>query len=431
MAYLLFVLFILILTTRLISFYTGLPYISFFISIFLLFFSILEISKNQKKKINFCKLDLIFIAIICLPIYWAPYSSLINYDEILVNQFFKTLILDSTPFIAYFSTRWLPIKNPRLVFNCSMLAISISVPIIYLQQYDFLSQFYYPIDEAYKFVAVYRDQFGIEKFRNSGFYGNWHDAGVSLSLLVLAIICILCYSKLNTAKLISAIGALFATVGALFLTSARAEIILTALTISIFIPLFLIENRSSINFRLVQYFFLGLLLFISLIITLGDYLPSTIFTASNKPLSFINSEGRIDTVFNALDFLLLTEPIKMIFGWGLGAGGIAVVQGAEILPINTVDNSFIIILANYGLLGLIVKSSLLGFALYLITEKFSYSHSLYRSSIITIIRFCQLGLCYMLLSILIGEAVLNRIFICILLMNVGALTRLIERCQAS
>ena len=426
---LLFISFVLILTTRLISFYTGIPYISFFVSISLLAFSIIKMPVKKNKILAICKLDLLFLTIILMPIFWAPFSLLLNYNETLINQFFKTLLLDSTPFVAYFSTRWLPIKNPRAVFYCSMLAISVSVPIIYLQQYDFLSQFYYPLDEAYKYVAVYRDQFGIEKFRNSGFYGNWHDAGVSLSLLVLAIFCIMLYLKLNTVRVTITMGALLTTVGALILTSARAEVILTALTVSIFTPIFLIEKNASINYKWFKYIFLGILLSMALIITLGNYLPSTIFTTSNNPLSFINGEGRMDTVFNALDFLLLTDTIKMMFGWGLGSGGIAVVQGAEILPINAVDNSFIILLANYGLIGLIAKALLLGIALYLLTEKFVYTTHLNHSIDVAIIRFCQLGLCYMLLSFVIGEAVLNRIFICILLLNIGAATRIIEKCQ--
>jgi len=134
---------------------------------------------------------------------------------------------------------------------------------------------------------------------------------------------------------------------AIFSTSSRASVLMC---MCIILFLFIIYRKNNI-FKINKSKFYKLLYLIIFIILYfmnykGIMLSEDIFEIVNNRIAFIT-----DTYY-----FLSKDLIQLLIGYGFGNGGISVVQTYENLPVNTVDNIFIIDIVNYGLIIFIIKN---------------------------------------------------------------------------
>jgi hypothetical protein len=409
---------IIICMTRIISYYTNIPAPCYLVLIPYFINNISNISIYYKL-IRITTIDKILILLIILPAIWAPISLLLNSDNIILSQFWKCLFIDTLAYSAYFSTRYVRnIKFSKFTFYL-LLPILVSSIMVYLQQYHIIGYFY-PNENINDLMAFFEDKENNIVYRNPSFYGNWHDAGIALSFLVCALYVTYENYERNHKRylILILLGMVF---GSLLLTSARAEIILTIVTLFIYKVIFnkskYIKSNNSNGIINIS---------ILLIISIFSYyvFTQTIFLNNVNVLSLSNDEGRIDTVIASLNYLLLQDPLKGLLGWGLGTGGIAVVEGMQILPINTVDNTFIIYITNYGIIGLLLRFFLISKLTYILfnfdIKNFKFdSYGPLNTKIL--LELCKIGFLYTSFTFIIGEAVMNRIWLIFLTMVTGLL----------
>lgn len=421
---------ILTATTRFVAFYWSIPAATYLVlAPFIIVSSILYI---RNKGGGWCSIDSRILFLILFPILWSPLSLLTCYVAditILSDQFLKTIIWDSILFLAYFSLRFWPIQSPVKLIYLIIFIIGISVPLLYLQQLGLIDHLYSEVDEKVS-LSSFQDQFGNYRYRNHSFYGNWHDAGEALIVLLAALYAVLFNGKGSGIVKLTIIIVSCIACGGLFLTSARAEIILFLVGITTWH--FLIARILKCpNGKIIssKYYPIKILLtsfsliFISfLTYNSPELIQSTIIFSAPD---FIAKENRFGMATDALSYLLLSHPILSLFGWGLGSGGMAVSQGQELLPINTVDNVFIAIIANYGILGFLIKfftiASLLNPLSRIYRRYYAQSaNNTQLNSELILSKFCLVTIWISLLSFFIGESVVNRIYLNLSLFVIGA-----------
>lgn len=417
-------------TTRFVAFYWNIPAVTYLA--LLPFIMVSVVLYLRKKGGEWCSLDSRILFIILFPILWSPLSLLTCYladIKISSDQFLKTIIWDSILFLAFFSLRFWPIRKPEILIYFILIIIGLSVPLLYLQQFGLIDHLYSEVDERAS-LSGFQDQFGESRARNSSFYGNWHDAAQALIVLLSALYAALIHSKGGALFKSTIIVFSCITFVGLLLTSARAEIILCIfgiVTWHLFTARILkcsIRKTASSGFSLkIIFLFCFFLIFIIILVYNSlELIQSTIIFSAPD---FITRENRFGMATDALSYLLLSDLILSLFGWGLGSGGMAVSQGQDLLPINAVDNVFIAIIANYGIIGFLIKfiavSSLLKplsrihRSYYVLSE----NNTKFNSELM-LSKFCLVIIWIALLSFFIGESVVNRIYLNMSLFVMGA-----------
>jgi hypothetical protein len=149
-------------------------------------------------------------------------------------------------------------------------------------------------------------------------------------------------------------------------------------------------------------------------------------------LSFLTGEGRADSALTAFAYLL-SDPVRAFFGWGLGTGGLASIQGEKLLPVNLSDTTLAITLANFGLFGVLFIATALVYMMRQLARVRRQTTRWAREGLCdpmlpVISQFCILALFVALLSCtVLGDAVTNRVFCNFTFLCLGALINTYDR----
>ena len=349
-------------STRLISYHFGIP-ASAYLALIPLFAGALLYPRPYTWR----RIDGAVAALTAIPVLWFPVSGIIalNADHPFPwNQFFQQASFSLLMYTGYFATRFLPLRNPGFVFWAFLFIIGLAVPVLFLQQLGIVDQFY-PLEDDSILAGFSDPTTGLTRFRNMGFFGNWHDAGVSVLLEFLAFYSLITAAKSQSGKF-TWLAAMVLTLGGILLTSARAELVMAGLTLvswQLFAEPFLLGEKGVMFRNLGRIAGVGLLVVAAGWVAFLNY--PEIFAATQivaNGLDFIQREGRVGDNLNTIYFLA-DDPVRALFGWGMGSGGIPVTEGELVVPVNTVDLSFTINLANYGILGLLAYGGLLTYIL--------------------------------------------------------------------
>lgn len=330
---------------------------------YLAFIPIFLLAMHRSQPVTLHKIDFAVFAMISLVFAWMSIGGLMAMSlpqPVPFTQQVKTVVWYMATFLSYVAVRFLPmtLKDMRFTFAAFVLLLLLSVPVVYLQQMGLMGQFYFSEELDFAKAYRFRDVFDIIRSRNTGFFGNPHESGAAQLALCLALFAIA--REVRTRALLMVFYfVLLMSLGAIFLTGSRSSFILFPLTILTYLVVFEIgwgtivrkvKARPSAVLRVA-----GLMMFAAAIILvvmkseLRALFEKSMFMASG--LSFIAMEDRVSTQVDSLSYLLLTDPIRSLFGWGMGTGGLGAITGIQLLPVNTVDLYIVGLVSNMGLLG--------------------------------------------------------------------------------
>lgn len=375
------------------------------------------------------RMDIVMGTVVAFPLLIAPLSLAMAMGTSFtfpMGQFAKQIIWSVLMYSAYFAARFVPPRTMPFVFYAFLIIVGASVPIIFLQQLGLVSQFYWVSNTV--FLSSYVDASGISRFRNTGFFGYAHDAGDAMLLLMLAAHALYLIAAQRRTKFLALAGALI-TFSALVLTSSRATAVLGVLTIvtSLLVlePLLTLNPRTMLRGVLR---FSGIVAMGMLAIWAGYEIAPNFFSSTlwfSRGFSFLSQGDRISETTEAIGYLL-SDPLRGLFGWGQGTGGLAPVQGIKILPVNTVDTTIAATLANFGLFGLAFYAA--AFSI-IIWDLAKIRHTIYlqvrqkQEGTLTLVlcQFSLLAMWALLLSFIVGYAVTDRIYCNFAFLCFGAL----------
>ena len=417
--------------TRLISYHFGIP-----ASAYLILVPMFAGTLLSARQFTWRRVDQAVVALIAIPIVWFPISGMIATNSLQPfpwHQFYFQLSISVTTYIGYFAVRYAPIERPTTVFWIFLAVTGLAVPVLYLQQAGVLDQFY-PVTET-RIGSTFSDPTtGFARFRNMGFFGNWHDAGSAVLLEFLGIYA--CFIQCRTMMWRVILGvALLATLGALFLTSSRAELMMAGITLVTWKLFMEPYFRGSIHglFQNLRVFIAGGVIAGTAtwyaFVKWPEILQATILVSSG--FAFIQNEGRLADTLNALYFLA-SDPIRALFGWGMGSGGIPVAGGRPVVPVNTVDFSLTIGLANYGILGYSLYVSLLGYIFICMVSVHACIKALATKALVTrnlqiMSEFCVIAMWCTFLALIPAGLIDNRVYANLLFLCVGATMNAYDR----
>lgn len=344
--------------TWLVAFHFGIPAVAYlaFIPIFLL-------AMRRSQPVTLHKIDFAVLAMMSLVFVWMSIGGLMAMsppEPVPFTQQVKTVIWYVATFLSYLAVRFLPmtLNDMRFTFAAFVLLFVLSVPVVYLQQMDLVGHFYFPEEVGLRKAYRFTDVFGITRTRNTGFFGNPHEAGAAQLALCLALFAIAREVRAG-ARLMVFYAVLLMSLGALFLTGSRSSFILFPLTILTYMVVFEIgwgrlvrkvKARPSTVLRVAGLgTFAAAILLVVIKTDLRVLFEKSMFMGSG--LSFIAMEERISTQVDSLSYLLLTDPVRGLLGWGMGTGGLGAITGIQLLPVNTADLYIVGLLSNMGLLG--------------------------------------------------------------------------------
>ena len=425
--------------TRLVTLYTGVS-ASAYLALVPLFlasvFALLTIPQRHK----FLQIDLAMGILVLLPVGWVLFGLMAagmtspNYP---MTQFFKQIIWSLLVYSPYFALRYAPSPNPSFVFWAFCTIVTLSIPVIYLQQVGVLTQF--ETVQSERFLSSYLDATGLRRYRNTGFFGYTHDAGQALLLLSIALYAGIASTRSRTVRRLAVVLMPF-TLIALILTSSRTslfQMVLALLSGALLIDPIVKGTRGAPARNLTWLVGLSAMLVSAIWVAneLDPDLLSTTLLFTKGFLSPFTGEGRLSTTLTTLGYLL-SDPVRAAFGWGLGSGGLAVVQGQSVLPVNTVDQSVTILLSNFGLIGLTIIVGCLSYVTVVVIWIHRHLTSLAQAGkcdamLPVVSHFCLLAMVIATLSSAsIGESVINRVFCNFLFLCLGALVNRYEMLTA-
>ncbi|MCJ9429978.1 hypothetical protein [Kordiimonas marina] len=339
--------------TRLISYSFGIPAIAYFSLI-----PFVIIAAMTARPLPLHPVDKVVAGLMLIGIAWVPIGilssmSLINPPPL--SQQIKSMIWYEGIFFAYFAIRYVPLpKNAPRFFMLALIIVGcVGAVSIYLQKFGIIGSFY-AVDDQTTSLYGYLDEYGIAKYRINGMYGNPHDAGAAMALLIFALFAWVNVHQSKAPQILCSIllGLAF---GALILTSSRSNLVVVI--IALFFSSFLSSKASKQyqidrkNYRKLYIFIIAMIILISYPYIYRVFDDTLIFSHG---FDFLLYEGRISS--NIYSFLYLTNGslIQTVLGWGLGTGGMAAITGAKVLPVNTVDLFIVSLLANYGIVGVVM-----------------------------------------------------------------------------
>lgn len=390
--------------------------------------AILKIATSPKPLVVH-RIDKLVATAVFFPLLVVPISYVMaiqTYLSFPLGQFVKQVVWGTLMYSAYFATRYIPPRQASFVFWAFICVAGISVPVIFLQQIGVIGQFYWISNTV--FLSSYLDASGISRFRNTGIFGYAHDAGDAMLLLVLAA-----YSfYLTTSDLrrrFLALAAMVVAFAALILTSSRGTMALGVISIVsslLFLEPMITGRADAILSGVVRFLavmFLATLGIWSFYAIWPDLFSSTLLFS--RGFTFLTEEGRFSATWTAVTYLL-SDPLRSFFGWGQGTGGLAPVQGIKILPVNTIDTTIASTLANFGLVGLIFYIFIFIRIIIALTRLRarllkSMREGRERRIYVTISQFSILAIWTLLLSLIVGYSLTDRVYCNFAFLCIGAL----------